>query len=264
MDAVAKDCYLVLMVRAQTTPADADVATPSSGADVTTGTPTRRYLKSTGDDVFAVKLDDMEAFIADLGSFAQSMVEGIPAERKNAFIEDVAHLYIDTIAGIHRIEAERDEDNTAADSKVLPAVLAHEIAAMSHSRFCAVVRDQTDRLRASLTMFEIDVVEQEHQALQRAVKDEKPLKEALGKCDSKTDFNASWSILNGRFRKLEQFCGGLASVFPGTAQVESDFSIVKYKKDEHWACLTDLSLEGILHSKEYKKIECIRHLIDNK
>ena len=123
----------------QTTPADADVATPSSGADVTTGTPTRRYLKSTGDDVFAVKLDDMEAFIADLGSFAQSMVEGIPAERKNAFIEDIAHLYINTIAGIHRIEAERDEDNTAADSKVLPAVLAHKIAAMSHSRFCAVV-----------------------------------------------------------------------------------------------------------------------------
>ena len=50
------------------------------------------------------------------------------------------------------------------------------------------------------------------------------------------------------------FCGGIASAFPGTSTVESDFSIVKYEKDEYRMSLTDFSLEGILHSKQFEKL----------
>ncbi len=54
---------------------------------------------------------------------------------------------------------------------------------------------------------------------------------------------------------LREFSGGLATVFPNTASVESDFSVLKWEKDEYRQSLTDLSLEGILHSKQWAVIE---------
>ena len=46
----------------------------------------------------------------------------------------------------------------------------------------------------------------------------------------------------------------MATAFPGTSNVESDFSIVKWEKDVMQMSLSDFSLEGILHAKQYNKI----------
>ena len=54
-----------------------------------------------------------------------------------------------------------------------------------------------------------------------------------------------------RLESPERFVGGIASVFTGTAQVESDFSIVKIDKGDFQISLTDLSLEGIIHINQY-------------
>jgi hypothetical protein len=61
--------------------------------------------------------------------------------------------------------------------------------------------------------------------------------------------------VHNRFKLLEKFCGGIACVFPGTAQVESDFSIVKLEKDDFRMSLTDLSLEGVLHAKQHEYLK---------
>ena len=50
------------------------------------------------------------------------------------------------------------------------------------------------------------------------------------------------------------FYGGIESIFPNTASVESNFSILGWKKDEFRLSLTDLSLEGIMHCKQYKAL----------
>ena len=57
--------------------------------------------------------------------------------------------------------------------------------------------------------------------------------------------------MKGRFKNLLRFCGGVASVFPGTSQVESDFSIVKGEKIMFKKALVDLSHVGILHAKQF-------------
>ena len=49
--------------------------------------------------------------------------------------------------------------------------------------------------------------------------------------------------MRGRFNKLHEFCGGLASVFPDTAPVESDFALLKFRKIVFTRLLTDFSLE---------------------
>ena len=50
---------------------------------------------------------------------------------------------------------------------------------------------------------------------------------------------------------MNNFIGGLATMFPGTSSVESDFSILKWSKDEFSMALNDFSLEGVLHAKQF-------------
>jgi hypothetical protein len=42
---------------------------------------------------------------------------------------------------------------------------------------------------------------------------------------------------------------------PNTATVESDFSIIGWDKSDDWHDLTDFSLEGILHAKQYNNLK---------
>ena len=73
-------------------------------------------------------------------------------------------------------------------------------------------------------------------------------------------FKDVWLYTSGRFPVLRDFWGGLATVFPGTATVESDFSIVKYAMNDFRNSLKDLLLEGILHAKKFRLLQAI----DNK
>ena len=47
------------------------------------------------------------------------------------------------------------------------------------------------------------------------------------------------------------------TVFPGTFTVESDFLLVGWEKDAFRSALTDLSLEGILHSKQFLELNSL-------
>jgi hypothetical protein len=66
----------------------------------------------------------------------------------------------------------------------------------------------------------------------------------------KAVFHRQWaSIHRTSMRYHRQYCGGVASVMPGTSSVESYFFIINWTKDSHSKCLTDFSLqlEAILH-----------------
>ena len=55
-------------------------------------------------------------------------------------------------------------------------------------------------------------------------------------------FDDAWGSLHLRYPLLCMFFGGLASVFPGTATVESDFSIIWYEKDDYQTALINFSM----------------------
>lgn len=84
---------------------------------------------------------------------------------------------------------------------------------------------------ARWTAADIDAMEEEHRDLVRAAAAEPALRSALDACKDGVSFAEGWSVVKGRFESLHRFVGGIASVFPGTSQVESDFSIVKAEKD---------------------------------
>ena len=70
-------------------------------------------------------------------------------------------------------------------------------------------------------------------------------------------FNDGSSYTGGCFTVLRDFCCGLTTVFPDNATVESDFSIVKYVKNDFRTSFTDFSLEGILHAKQFRLLQAI-------
>jgi hypothetical protein len=62
------------------------------------------------------------------------------------------------------------------------------------------------------------------------------------------NFADGWCPVGMRFSKLRQFCGGIATVIPGTPTVESHFNVINREYDEVRGSLTEFSLAGILHS----------------
>ena len=170
----------------------------------------------------------------------------------DSLVKEVTKLYVEAAARISRIVAERDADNESTDE--LPAVLPQELVRLEHSLFCTNVRQHRERLLARWTATEIDIIEQEHQELVAAYHNEAPLQLALNAYDENTTFDEARSLVKGLLKYLLRFCGDVASVFPGTSQVESDFSIVKGEKTMFKKALVDLSLEGILHAKQFDEL----------
>jgi hypothetical protein len=60
--------------------------------------------------------------------------------------------------------------------------------------------------------------------------------------DEKKGLSDSWAVTNGRFLRLQKFYLGLASVFPNTVSVKSDFSMINWEKRTSRQGLTDFSL----------------------
>ena len=50
---------------------------------------------------------------------------------------------------------------------------------------------------------------------------------------------------------LKEFYGGIATLFPNSTTVEDDFSLLGLEKNQYRKALTDLSLEGVLHSRQF-------------
>jgi hypothetical protein len=97
----------------------------------------------------------------------------------------------------------------------------------------------------------IQAAKRDHRDLLVAYALEPGLKSTLDKHNEKTFFNEAWDSLKGRFVKLRQLCGGLATAFPNTSSVESDFALVQWEKDNSRISLTNLSLAGVMHAKQY-------------
>ncbi|RQM12400.1 hypothetical protein DD237_000991 [Peronospora effusa] len=139
-------------------------------------------------------------------------------------VKSVASMFINAINGINEIVAERDPNHRGANSKdfKLPPVVPQDLVLIRISEISAIVRSQKERLLARWTLEVIDLIEQEH-----------------GKVFY---FDESWGGVKGRYKYLQRFCGEVATVFPGSSQVKSDFSILKLKNSFRNS-IANLSLE---------------------
>lgn len=150
----------------------------------------------------------------------------------------------------------------------LPPVTPHALAALSGREFAALVKSHSMQLRESFTEEELDVVDQEHQALRRAATRDTFVKDALARygvgCDGSAEtFAASWAALRGRSRLLQEFAGGLASARPSDSPVMSasvrkngccTLEFRPSASDEVRAFAADFGLEGAMHAQQFSAL----------
>ena len=209
----------------------------------------------SSDGKYSINLDNVTDMLEDMGNFVIDTMDDIGFAEMANVIMNIATCSVELIARIAAICVERDSSNNPTDS--MPPVLPHQLVKIRGREFSNFVRLQMDRLLARWTPQKIELIEQNFQDLRAAYEREPALKQLLDNCDSKTTFEQGWGYIHDRFDTLKTFCGGLATAFPGTSTVESDFSIVKWEKDACRISLTDFSLEGILHAKQFSSLSVI-------
>ena len=78
-------------------------------------------------------------------------------------------------------------------------------------------------------------------ALFASYRTNKSLQSAIDVCGYKCSFDSAWTEQgpSGRFDQLASFVNGLTSPFTNTAQVETNFFVLKFCKDAFNKSLTD-------------------------
>jgi hypothetical protein len=89
--------------------------------------------------------------------------------------------------------------------------------------FCEAEIEEVDSLRQHYRGLSADIYIQ--QDLASAYREEQTLKACLDNCPDCLTVEDAWHVLGEKFTLLRDFAGGLATVFPSTAAVESDFSL---------------------------------------
>jgi hypothetical protein len=74
-------------------------------------------------------------------------------------------------------------------------------------------------------------IDQDHRDLLRANNVESRFASSVNRCSAeRTSFDKDWASTNGCFEELGEFCGGLETMFPNTAMLEVDFSLIGWEK----------------------------------
>ena len=82
------------------------------------------------------------------------------------------------------------------------------------------------------------------------------MKQGIDSLQSTSSFNEAWGVVRkDGFQNLAEFCGVIASLFPGTSTVESDFSVLRWEKDDFRKNLSDFGLEAVLQAKQHLMIQ---------
>ena len=202
-------------------------------------------------DRWSILISDMTAYIEDLGMHAYENWEKLDGDGKEDVIVALCDYALSTIAGLAKMQAERGMDNSSSVSQA-PACMPADLVRMRPKDFREqIFMPRLGQLRLSFSEVQIEAVDAEHRFLFNAYKTP-AMKSMIDEHSHFTPFNNAWdSIGTVNCSHLRRFCSGLASPFANTTSIESDFSILKWEKDEFRQNLLDLSLEGIFQAKQF-------------
>ncbi len=187
--------------------------------------------------------------IRNQGSAAGKFFDALNATDQNTVIKEIASYAIMLVTGLTGVKAERDENNQPLDHNT-PPVMPQQFVIVRPAKFIQeVLNKYRDRLLKFWTFDECEEIEADHRDLVKMYCDDENMRNVIDKHDVNTLFNDAWDCVP-RFKRLRAFCGGLATIFPNTTSVESDFSILKWELDAFRTALMHLLLEGIMQAKQ--------------
>jgi len=115
---------------------------------------------------------------------------------------------------------------------------------------------QARRLKKFFNPAACATIWKQRQTLQRAYDEDISLRHRIDSCRG-LPFNDTWNRVttsDGDYELLASFASGLAAIAPGTHNVESDFSVLKYIRSPSRRSLSSHSLKGQLHAKQFFEV----------
>ena len=97
---------------------------------------------------------------------------------------------------------------------------------------------------------QIEEIETDFQGLKRDYRDNESTRLALDSMPGEISFKQTWNNFD-RYKSLMEFSRGYSTIFPSTASVESDFSVIGGIKDCYKQSMTDFIWEGCLQAKQF-------------
>ena len=165
-------------------------------------------------------------------------------------------MFVQAAAKIDGIAAQRNSAGQAGAE--LPPVMPKQLVVIDMPAFVEILGKHKEQLHTVYSEEDTDNISEKLSELTRLYRMNCRQRQAVDSCsDELTSFTNAWSLFDGEFRTLRAFCGGLASTFANTTMVESDFSHINWEKDDSRTSLSNFSLEGILHCKQYAKLKAL-------
>ncbi|RMX67123.1 hypothetical protein DD238_004878 [Peronospora effusa] len=211
---------------------------------------------------FQLTFQNAQQFIQNEGgTLAINMFDTLRGVERHHITRSVAHFAVDLISGVATI-AQEGRHYCAENAKVLvnpPIVLPIELYEMGEEAFFKTFREQEPRLRETFSDQKMKMIQDEYKEFMLALGREHVLNGVLKKHDRDTDVSFAWSCVMGRFRMLQEFFGGLASVVPdmSAGALSVDLTWLNWEKPDYRQTMVDFALEGILHAKQKMKVELV-------
>jgi hypothetical protein len=112
------------------------------------------------------------------------------------------------------------------------------------------------RLEHQYSDVHVDLIADEHSALIVLYCNDEVTKNGIDSTKSTASFAETWKVIGSdSFQNLAEFCGVIATLFPGTCTVELNFSTLRWEKDDFRKSLSDFGLEAVLQAKQYFMLE---------
>jgi hypothetical protein len=205
---------------------------------------------------YVVSLLNVQEFLVSLVSWVEGIINEVEEVKHNELRCDVGLIFVVACERIDSIRFQHDaHNNSFVDPYTLLSVLPRELVKTSTSDFFRKMRQHGYQLQHRYSSGQIDLAADEHKALIHAHRHEPVLKQGIDALTGKSSFVEGWSLLGACFPNLIDYCGIVVTLFLGTSTLESDFSVLRWEKDELCKALSDFGLEGVLQTKQYLVIE---------
>ena len=168
----------------------------------------------------------------------------------------MGNLILSIVDDIIIIQAERDNENRSSND--ISSMLSHELVKLCTEKFeINILAWHLSQLWFIWINDQIAQIERDYRELREIYQRDHLLQSQLKKYDYKIIFKINWTIVDGKFSILRDFWEEIAMMFANIAFVELDFSILGWERDEYRLSLTDLSLEGIMQSKQHELLKSL-------
>jgi hypothetical protein len=172
-------------------------------------------------------------------------------------------LALTTVHGHYLMKVDKEKEGSK-----LPPTLPLSFRTLSAGQMQDLVRIFRPSILFSLQTGEKHDIAGEYLNLKRSLRNNAALRTVLtaqaAKHASANGFDKCWDPLRDDFPTLLPFVCGLASVFPGSSTVESDFSIGMFNESDNRSSPADLTIEGKFHARQWTEVERLPKLAESK